>query len=132
MADRALSLGPIGQIALPVREPERAAAFYRDTLRLPFLFAAPPLSFFDCGGVRLMLSVPETSRFEPPGSILYFRVPDIAAAHADLSARGVAFRDEPHLIARLPDHELWMAFFDDTEGNTLALMGEEPLAGIGA
>jgi methylmalonyl-CoA/ethylmalonyl-CoA epimerase len=126
MADRLASLGPIGQIALPVRDPERATAFYRDTLRLPFLFAVPPLAFFDCGGVRLMLSVPETPELAPPGSVIYFRVPDIAAAHADLSARGVAFRDAPHLIARLSDHELWMAFFDDTEGNLLALMGELP------
>ena len=126
MADRPASLGPIGQIALPVRDPERATAFYRDTLRLPFLFAAPPLAFFDCGGIRLMLSIPETSELEPPGSVIYFRVPDIEAAHADLAARGVVFRGAPHLIARLSDHELWMAFFDDTEGNVLALMGEVP------
>jgi catechol 2,3-dioxygenase-like lactoylglutathione lyase family enzyme len=127
MPDLSVGLGAIGQIAMPVRDPERATAFYRDTLRLPFLFAAPPLAFFDRAGVRLMLTVPESPEFEHPGSILYFRVPDIASAHVELSGRGVAFRDAPHLVARLPDHELWLAFFDDTEGNTLALMGEIPL-----
>ena len=122
-----LALCAIGQIAMPVRDPARATAFYRDTLGLSFLFAAPPLAFFDCGGLRLMLTVPESAEFDHPGSILYFRVPDIDAAHRELSARGVRFRDEPHRIARLPDHELWMAFFGDGEGNTLALMSERPL-----
>jgi methylmalonyl-CoA/ethylmalonyl-CoA epimerase len=123
----ALALSAIGQIAMPVRDPARATAFYRDVLRLPFLFAAPPLAFFDCGGVRLMLTVPESAAHEHPGSILYFRVPDIGAAHAELAARGVRFEQPPHRIATLSDHELWLAFFADGEGNTLALMGEVPL-----
>jgi len=123
-----LALSAIGQIAMPVRDPVRAAAFYRDVLRLPFLFAAPPLAFFDCGGVRLMLTVPESAQHDHPGSILYFRVADIAAAHAELTLRGARFEGAPHRVARLPDHELWLAFFDDGEGNTLALMGEVPLA----
>jgi catechol 2,3-dioxygenase-like lactoylglutathione lyase family enzyme len=128
----ALALGPLGQIAMPVRDPARGLAFYRDILRLPFLFEAPPLSFFDCGGVRLMLSVPSAPEYDHPGSILYFEVPDIAAAHAELSGRGVRFKDTPHLLARLPDHELWMTFFEDSEGNTLALMAEVPHGGAAA
>ena len=123
-----LALSAIGQIAMPVRDPGRATAFYRDVLRLPFLFAAPSLAFFDCAGVRLMLSVPESAADDHPGSILYFRVSDIAFAHADLVGRGVHFQADPHPVARLPDHELWLAFFDDGEGNTLALMSEVPLA----
>lgn len=106
------------------RDVTRATAFYRDTLGLPFLFAGGSMSFFDGGSVRLMLGQASAPEFDHPGSTLYFRVGDIHAAHGALTARGVAFRTAPHLVARLPDHELWMAFFDDTEGNTLALMSE--------
>jgi methylmalonyl-CoA/ethylmalonyl-CoA epimerase len=119
-----ISLSRLGQISMRARDIARATAFYRDTLGMTLLFEAPPhLSFFDCGGVRLMLSQPEPD-FDHPGSVLYFTVDDIAAAHQALEGRGVEFRDEPHVIARLPDHTLWMAFFHDSEGNTLALMSE--------
>lgn len=117
-------LGTIGQISMRATDLPRAVAFYRDVLGVRHLFDAPPeLSFFDCGGVRLMLSKPE-QEFDHPGSVLYFRVDDIHAAHRILSGRGVEFIDAPHLIARLPDHELWMTFLHDSEGNTLALMSE--------
>jgi methylmalonyl-CoA/ethylmalonyl-CoA epimerase len=117
-------LGPIGQISMRALDIDRATAFYRDTLGVPFLFRAGTLSFFNCGGVRLMLSPPEPD-FDHPGSVLYFTVTDIAATHAALSARGVTFLRGPHLIARMPDHELWMAFFRDSEHNTLAIMEEK-------
>jgi predicted enzyme related to lactoylglutathione lyase len=121
-------LSRIGQIAMNARDIDRAIVFYRDALGLPFLFKAPPaLAFFDCAGVRLLLDQPQDKEFDRPGSILYFAVDDIREAHARLAVRGVAFRSEPHLIARLPDREVWMAFFDDTEGNTLALMSEPRL-----
>jgi methylmalonyl-CoA/ethylmalonyl-CoA epimerase len=117
-------LGSIGQISMRATDLPRAVAFYRDVLGVRHLFdAGPDLSFFDCGGVRLMLSRPEKD-FDHPGSVLYFRVDDIQAAHRILSGRGVEFIDSPHLIARLPDHELWMTFLHDSEGNTLALMSE--------
>jgi methylmalonyl-CoA/ethylmalonyl-CoA epimerase len=107
------------------RDLDRAVGFYRDKLGLPFLFKAPPqLAFFDCGGVRLLLDVPADKEFDHPGSILYFAVDDIRKTHELLVSRGVVFRGEPHLIARLPDREVWMAFFDDSEDNTLALMSE--------
>lgn len=118
-------LSTIGQIAMVARDVGRATAFYRDTLGMTFLFEFPGLAFFDCGGVRLMISRAEKPEFDHPGSVLYFKVPDIDRAYEDLRSRGVPFRDAPHLIAKLPDHELWMAFFDDTEGNTLALMHEK-------
>jgi catechol 2,3-dioxygenase-like lactoylglutathione lyase family enzyme len=122
-------LSRIGQIAMAARDLDRAVAFYRDVLGLPFLFKAPPaLAFFDCGGVRLLLDVPADKEFDHPGSILYFSVEDIHATHRLLTGRGVSFRKEPHLLARLPDREVWMAFFDDTEGNTLALMAEPRVA----
>ena len=119
-------LSTIGQIAMAVKELPRAVEFYRDRLGIRFLFQAPPgLAFFDCGGVRLMIEVPENKDFARMGSVLYFKVDDIDRAYADLHHRGVSFRGAPHLIAKLPDHELWMAFFDDGEGNTLALMHEK-------
>ena len=119
-------LTAIGQIAMVVKDLDRAVAFYRDTLGMRFLFQAPPgLAFFDCAGIRLMIEVPSDSEFDRPGSVLYFTVDDIHRAYADLAGRGVAFRDEPHLVAKMPDHELWMTFFNDGEGNTLALMHEK-------
>src|SRR5688572_3714486 len=119
------ALSQIGQIALTVSDVERSVSFYRDALGIRLLFrAGPNLAFFDCAGVRLMLSAPE-GEFKPGGgSVIYFKVGDIRATFDALRARGVAFVDEPHLIAKLPDHELWMTFFKDPDGNTLALMSE--------
>jgi predicted enzyme related to lactoylglutathione lyase len=121
-------LSRIHQISMRAHDVDRAVRFYRDTLGLPFLFAAPPrLAFFDCGGVRLMLSTPEPG-FDHPGSVLYFAVDDIRQTHEALSSRGVAFRTAPHKIATLADREVWLADFEDTEGNTLALMSEPRLS----
>jgi methylmalonyl-CoA/ethylmalonyl-CoA epimerase len=120
------SLGPIGQIAYTVTNVSRSVAFYRDAVGLKLLFEAPPgLAFFDCGGIRFMLSQPEGD-FKPGASaVMYFRIQDIEGTHQTLKARGVPFVDEPHLIAKMPDHELWMCFFNDPDGNTLALMEEK-------
>jgi len=115
----------LGQIAVNTRDVERAAAFYEDKLGLKLLFKAPPgLAFFDCGGVRLMLQRPEKPEFDHPSSVLYFSVPDIHAAYGKLKESGVRLEDEPHLIARMPSHDLWMTFFYDSEGNLLVLMSE--------
>jgi methylmalonyl-CoA/ethylmalonyl-CoA epimerase len=120
----AFGLSQIGQIAINVHDTARAVAFYRDQLGMKLLFTAGQLAFFDCGDIRLMLTQPEKPEFDHPASILYFKVPDIQQAHAALSERSVKFEDAPHLIARMPDHELWMAFFRDSENNLLALMSE--------
>lgn len=120
-----MTLSGIRQISMRARDIDRAIRFYRDTLGLPFLFAAPPqLAFFDCGGVRLMLGVPENKKFDHPGSVLYFTVDDIHAGYQTLKSRGVTFQEEPERVARLPDREVWVASFQDSEGNTLALMAE--------
>jgi methylmalonyl-CoA/ethylmalonyl-CoA epimerase len=127
MADASGSPGvtSILQIAVNVKDTARAVRFYRDTLGLRLLFEAPPnLAFFDCGGVRLMLSPPAGTEFDHASSLIYYKVPDIRAAHATMKGRGVEFLEEPHLIARMPDHELWMASFRDGEGNVLGLMSE--------
>ena len=123
-ADADLRLGTLGQIAVPVKDFERAVEFYRDALGLPFLYQFPPLAFFDCGGVRLLVEVPESPEFQNHSSVLYFKVDDLDAAFAELGRRSVEFIDKPHLIAKMPDHELWMAFFHDGQGNTMALMHE--------
>ena len=121
-------LSRIGQIAVNIHDLDRAVAFYRDALGMTLLFQVPPkMAFFDAAGIRLMLSLPETPEFNHPGSILYFKVDDIKATYAAFQDRGVNFRTEPHLVAKMPDHELWMAFFEDSEENLLALMSDRPL-----
>ena len=117
----------IHQVAVNVKDVDRARTFYRDKLGLRHLFdGGPKLAFFDCGGVRLMLGTPERPEFDHPASILYFRVDDIRATHRDMVARGMKFVDEPHIVAKLPDREVWVTAFEDGEGNTLALMSEPP------
>ena len=123
-----VSLTQIGQIAVRAKDLDRAVAFYRDTLGAPLLFQFPGLAFFNFSGVRLMLSAPEKPEFDHPASIIYYRVDDIDAAYAALKAKEVAFVDEPHLIAKMPDHDLWMVFLKDSEGNTLGLMCEKRTA----
>ncbi|MFY9950378.1 MAG: VOC family protein [Candidatus Sulfotelmatobacter sp.] len=115
----------LGQIAVNAKDVERAADFYQNILGLKLLFKAPPgLAFFDCGGVRLMLDRAEKPEFDHPSSVLYFAVPDIQSAYGKLKENGVRFEDEPHMIAKMPAHDLWMTFFRDCEGNLLALMSE--------
>jgi methylmalonyl-CoA/ethylmalonyl-CoA epimerase len=120
-----IGIARIGQIQMRAHDVERAADFYQNILGLRLLFKAPPgLAFFDCGGVRLMIDRPEKAEFDHPGSILYFSVPDIQAAYERLKEKDVKFEDEPHIIAKMTDHDLWMTFFRDSEGNLLALMSE--------
>jgi len=118
-----LSDARIGQIAIVCSDVARARDFYRDALGVRHLFdAGPTLSFFDCGGTRLMLSPAEG---EAAGtSVLYFFVSNIEGRRRELAGRGVRFVNEPHMIAKMPDHELWLAAFRDSENNMLALMEE--------
>lgn len=129
MSDKPILAGAsLGQIAINVSDIRRATTFYKDTLGLKFLFDAGTMTFFDCGGVRLMLGVAEKPEFDHPSSILYFKVDGIKGHHERLIEVGVEFKGVPHLVAPMPDHDLWMAFFQDSEGNTMALMSEEPKA----
>jgi methylmalonyl-CoA/ethylmalonyl-CoA epimerase len=122
-----MNLSKLGQIAFTVKNLDSSIAFYRDVLGVPFLFqAGSSLAFFDLGGVRLMITTGEGEEQEG-SAVLYFSVPDIDAAYADLGQRGVSFVDTPHLIATMPDHELWMVFFRDPDGYLRGLMAEKPL-----
>ena len=119
----AVILEDVAQIAFAVPDLEEAKAFYRDVLELRFLFDAGTMSFFQCGTVRIMVGVGE----RPPdsgGAIVYFRVENLAEAAQVLKSRGVRFAQEPHLVARMKSHDLWMAFLKDPAGNTFGLMSE--------
>lgn len=129
MASSASKVTALMQVAITVTDVERATAFYRDAVGLPFLFSAGPrLAFLDAGGTRLMLSAPEPG-FQPgTGTVLYYRVDDIESAHREMAARGVAFVAPPHRIAQMPTHDLWLAEFRDPDENVAALMCELPKA----
>ena len=119
-----MALDRIGQIALPVSDPDRAEAFYGQTLGLEKLFRFGSLVFFDCAGVRLMLEGSAKAVQPGAGVCHYFKVDSIPDSVAELKEKGLRFEDDPHLIARMPDHELWMTFFKDPDGHLLALMEE--------
>jgi methylmalonyl-CoA/ethylmalonyl-CoA epimerase len=119
-----LGISRLGQISITAHDLPRATAFYRDTLGLPLLFSAGHSAFFDCAGVRIMLAKPEQPELDHPSSIVYFMVSNIVAASERLRASDVRLEGEPHLIARMPDHDLWMVHFYDSEGNLHALMSE--------
>ena len=122
-------LSGIGQIFVNARDLERAIGFYRDTLGMKFLFQAPPnMAFFDCGGIRIMLGIADRPELDHLASIIYYKVADIGATYEAFSSRGVEFVVKPHLVARMPNYDLWLADFRDSEGNLLALMSEVPRA----
>ena len=128
----AVHLDTIGQIALTVSSLDEARVFYRDVLGIQFLFDAGTMAFFQCGPVRLLIGTGEQGTGAGSGTVLYFRVPDIQAVHVALKDKGVAFLSDPHRVARMKDHDLWLAEFKDPSGNTLALMSEIARSGEGA
>jgi methylmalonyl-CoA/ethylmalonyl-CoA epimerase len=120
-----LATAKIGQLLIPVEEFDKGIAFYRDTLGIPFLFAAPPqMAFFDCGGVRLLVGVMPAGQKAQRGATIYFQVEEIRAVFSSLEEKGVRFTARPHVVNRTPKSELWLAEFTDPDGNQLALMSE--------
>jgi len=118
----------IGQIAIAVTDIQRATEFYRDTLGLEFLFDAPPgLAFFNCGGVRLMITTLQGDEIDHTTSTIYYKVDDIKEATAALKDQSIEFIQEPQLVAKMPDHELWMGFIRDPDKNLVGIMAELPL-----
>ena len=128
MADaNELGLSTIEQIAITAHDIDRAVDFYRDKLGMKHLFSVPPnLAFFDCDGIRLMLSLPPKPEFDHPSSIIYFNVADIQLAYKTLSERGVEFEEAPAFVADMATYDLWLAAFRDSENNLLALMSHIP------
>ena len=125
--DSGPALERIRQIGVPVRDIKEAARFYRDALGLTHLFDAPPaLSFFDCGGVRLMLAGPEAQGKdgEEQHPVLFYDVSDIGKAHAKIRSSGAASIEEPHIIARMNGREIWISSVSDGQGNVVSLMSE--------
>ncbi|NRF91348.1 VOC family protein [Paenibacillus frigoriresistens] len=120
------SLTQIGQISVNAADIPRAVAFYRDTLGMKFLFQASQMAFFDCNGIRLMLSLPEKPEFNHPSSVIYYNVEDIKQVYEAFLERGVSFISEPHVVAKMGSFDIWIAFFRDTEGNTLAITSDVP------
>jgi methylmalonyl-CoA/ethylmalonyl-CoA epimerase len=127
---KTVSLSEIGQISVNVHDFDRAVAFYKETLGVKHLFTVPGrMAFFDCSGLRLMLTIPERPDLDHSSSILYFKVEDIAATHEALISRGVHFETKPMLVAPMATYDLWLAEFRDSENNVLALMCEKVGAG---
>lgn len=114
----------IGQIGVPAKDIERATAFYKDKLGLQLLFNTDTMAFFDCDGVRLLVSLPEKEEFAHASSILYFHVEDIQHAYEEYTEKGIVFIDEPHMVAKMGQTETWMVFFKDTEDNMHGFMSE--------
>ncbi|KGR79816.1 VOC family protein [Ureibacillus manganicus] len=114
----------VGQVGVPVKDLERALEFYKDKLGLSLLFNTDRLAFFDCDGIRLLLSLPEAEEFNHPSSVIYFQVANINESYERLESKEVTFIDEPHVVGKMGQTEIWMAFFKDTEDNIHALMSE--------
>lgn len=125
----AVHLDDIGQVALTVTNLDEAKNFYREVLGMRFLFDAGTMAFFQCGTVRLLLGTGEATHTPGKGTILYFRVSDMEAVCATIREKGIIFTEEPHLVARMKSHDLWIAFFNDPSGNPLGLMAELPRTG---
>ena len=120
-------LDHISQISVTVHDLDKAVEFYRNSLGMKLMFQASKMAFFECSGIRIMLAVPEDPEFDHPSSIIYYKVDDIQSAYETLTSRNVTFVGPPHLVARMEDREIWMAFFRDIDSNLLALTSEPPL-----
>lgn len=123
-------LAGILQIAIPVKDADRASAFYAEKLGMQLLFKpAPNMAFLQCGEVRVYLEANPSGGGEAGGnSMIYFRATDIDRAHASFKERGVEIKEAPHVIARLPDREIWLMWIRDSESNLLGVMQEKPAA----
>ncbi len=115
----------VGQIGVPVKDINRALDFYKEKLGLTLLFNTESMAFFECNGLKLMLTLPEKEEFAHSSSVIYFQVNDIKDTYERLAGKEVLFIDEPHVVAKMGQTETWMVFFKDTEDNTHALMSEE-------
>ncbi|MDP4553018.1 VOC family protein [Alkalihalobacillus macyae] len=114
----------VSQIGIPVQKMERAVQFYKEFLELQLLFETNTMAFFNCDGLRLLLSLSENETFANKSSIVYFEVDEIETTYTRLQKNGVQFLGKPHVVAKMDDTETWMAFFQDSEQNTHAIISE--------
>jgi methylmalonyl-CoA/ethylmalonyl-CoA epimerase len=114
----------VAQLGVPVKDLNRALDFYKEKLGLSLLFTTDSMAFFECNGMRLMLSLPEKDEYSHSSSVIYFQVNNIKETYENLLGKDVSFIDKPHVVAKMGQTETWMVFFKDTEGNTHALMSE--------
>ncbi|WP_078381992.1 VOC family protein [Sutcliffiella halmapala] len=114
----------VGQIGIPVKDLNRALDFYKEKLGLSLLFNTDNMAFFECNGLRLMLTLPEKEEFANSSSVIYFQVNNIQDTYEHLIDKEVTLIDKPHVVAKVGQTETWMVFFKDTEDNTHALMSE--------
>lgn len=119
-----MTIQKVGQIGVPVKNIESAIEFYKEKLGLPLLFNTDRLAFFQLNDLRIMLSLPEKEEFAHPSSVIYFQVESLKDKYEELLKKGVTFIDEPHIVGKMGNTEIWMAFFQDTEGNTHAITSE--------
>lgn len=125
METKRVDLKSVGQIGVPVHDLEKATTFYRDVLGMEFIFQVPGMmSFFKCGDIRIMLAIPTSAEYDHPSSVIYYRVDDIHETFATLSVQNVPFKQNPHSVGQMGHIDVWMAFFEDVDGNTLAIMSE--------
>lgn len=118
----------IGQVSIRVHDMEIATRFYQETLGLNMLFQIPNMTFFECNGIQIMLSIPESPKYDHPSSVFYFNVDNINFAYETLINRNVQFLGKPHKIAEMGQTETWMVFFHDPDQNVHALMSEVPVS----
>ena len=123
-----IGITTVGQIAIAVDDVGRSVEFYRDELGLQLLFEAPPgLAFFDCNGVRLMLTTQNGEAADHTTSVIYYKVDDIGACMQSLADKGVAIVRDAQMTAKMQDHELWIGFIRDPDQNLIGVMAEVPL-----
>jgi methylmalonyl-CoA/ethylmalonyl-CoA epimerase len=123
----AVQFDTIGQIAITVGDLARSKDFYKNVLGMKFLFDAGNMAFFQCGDIRFMIGTAEEPR-PRGGTILYFKVQNIQEIYGLLKVQGVVFHQAPHFVAKMPGHDLWMAFLKDPDENILGMMSEVPHA----
>ncbi|MFI2562919.1 VOC family protein [Paenarthrobacter sp. NPDC018779] len=120
------------QVAQSAEDLERAAAFYSSLLgkEPQAVFDPPGLLFFDVSGVRLLL------KKGAPSALVYLEVADLHSSVEGLRAKGVRIVKEPHVIYVHEDDRLgptgseeWMAFVEDSEGNTVGLVSHVRTSG---
>lgn len=119
-------ISELGQLAVTVENVDKSLEFYRDILGLKFLFSpSENLVFLQCGPTRIMLSTPQGAGEVGKNSIPYFTVSEIEKFYEQAITRGAVKEREPQFAAQMPDHELWIGFLKDPDGNLVGIMEEK-------